>query len=210
MSPISVPSAVIQRRPASRSPSSSPSSATSSAPRAMVGGWIDGRQHDVVGVRRPTGLAGQRSGVALLPRPAEFAGGRAVEASNEAARITRSPRLPARTETGAGVRRVPRWDVRSDAHPPRRDTDRDSPARNAPLRVPHPSLDADHRRGLLNRADDRGAPAPRSSGRRRRRRDASHPYAGDAHPGQTTGQGSKAFGAGWYVLRPTGKKIDND
>jgi predicted lipoprotein with Yx(FWY)xxD motif len=42
---------------------------------------------------------------------------------------------------------------------------------------------------------------------------AHHPlyrYAGDARPGQTTGQGSKAFGAGWYVLRPTGKKIDND
>jgi predicted lipoprotein with Yx(FWY)xxD motif len=42
---------------------------------------------------------------------------------------------------------------------------------------------------------------------------AHHPlyrYVGDTHPGQTTGQGSKAFGAGWYVLRPTGKKIDND
>ena len=42
---------------------------------------------------------------------------------------------------------------------------------------------------------------------------AHHPlyrYAGDAHPGQTAGQGSKAFDAGWYVLRPTGKKIDND
>ena len=42
---------------------------------------------------------------------------------------------------------------------------------------------------------------------------AHHPlyrYVGDSHPGQTTGQGSKAFGAGWYVVRPTGKKIDND
>jgi hypothetical protein len=27
-------------------------------------------------------------------------------------------------------------------------------------------------------------------------------------PGQTKGQGSKAFGSSWYVLAPSGKKID--
>ncbi|MCU7826527.1 hypothetical protein [Kitasatospora sp. DSM 101779] len=35
-------------------------------------------------------------------------------------------------------------------------------------------------------------------------------YAGDHKPGDTTGEGSKAFGAGWYVLNPSGNKIDND
>jgi predicted lipoprotein with Yx(FWY)xxD motif len=32
----------------------------------------------------------------------------------------------------------------------------------------------------------------------------------DSAPGDTNGQGSKAFGAGWYVVKPSGKKIDND
>jgi predicted lipoprotein with Yx(FWY)xxD motif len=35
-------------------------------------------------------------------------------------------------------------------------------------------------------------------------------YGGDAKAGQTTGQGSNAFGGAWYVLSPAGKKIDND
>jgi predicted lipoprotein with Yx(FWY)xxD motif len=35
-------------------------------------------------------------------------------------------------------------------------------------------------------------------------------YAADQKPGDTTGQGLKQFGAGWYVLSTTGKKIDND
>ena len=35
-------------------------------------------------------------------------------------------------------------------------------------------------------------------------------YAGDQSPGDTNGQGVKGFGAPWYVLSPTGKKIDND
>ncbi len=35
-------------------------------------------------------------------------------------------------------------------------------------------------------------------------------YAEDEQPGQTKGQGSKEFGAGWYVLTAKGKKIDDD
>ncbi|MFD0526408.1 hypothetical protein ACFQ1I_02685 [Kitasatospora arboriphila] len=35
-------------------------------------------------------------------------------------------------------------------------------------------------------------------------------YAGDHKPGDTTGEGSKAFGASWYVLDASGNKIDND
>jgi predicted lipoprotein with Yx(FWY)xxD motif len=41
---------------------------------------------------------------------------------------------------------------------------------------------------------------------------AGHPlyrYSLDKQPGQTKGEGSKAFGAEWYVLSPAGKKIDN-
>ena len=34
-------------------------------------------------------------------------------------------------------------------------------------------------------------------------------FAGDKHSGQAKGEGSKAFGASWYVLNPHGKKIDN-
>jgi predicted lipoprotein with Yx(FWY)xxD motif len=40
---------------------------------------------------------------------------------------------------------------------------------------------------------------------------AGHPlyrYAGDSKAGQTNGEGSKAFGAAWYVLAPNGHKID--
>jgi predicted lipoprotein with Yx(FWY)xxD motif len=33
-------------------------------------------------------------------------------------------------------------------------------------------------------------------------------FAGDSASGEAKGEGSKAFGAGWYVLAPTGKKID--
>jgi predicted lipoprotein with Yx(FWY)xxD motif len=42
---------------------------------------------------------------------------------------------------------------------------------------------------------------------------AGHPlyrFAGDKKPGQVKGEGSKAFGASWCVLTPTGKKIDRD
>ena len=35
-------------------------------------------------------------------------------------------------------------------------------------------------------------------------------YAGDQKPGATAGQGLNQFGAKWYVLAPTGNKIDND
>jgi predicted lipoprotein with Yx(FWY)xxD motif len=35
-------------------------------------------------------------------------------------------------------------------------------------------------------------------------------FAHDGDAGDAYGQGSKAFGAGWYVLSPSGKKIDND
>jgi predicted lipoprotein with Yx(FWY)xxD motif len=33
-------------------------------------------------------------------------------------------------------------------------------------------------------------------------------YDDDHKPGQTEGQGSRAFGAEWYILSPSGKKID--
>ena len=35
-------------------------------------------------------------------------------------------------------------------------------------------------------------------------------YVPDKKPGQTTGEGSKLFGAGWYALTPTGIVIDRD
>jgi predicted lipoprotein with Yx(FWY)xxD motif len=41
---------------------------------------------------------------------------------------------------------------------------------------------------------------------------AGHPlytYAGDAKPGDATGQGLDQFGAEWYVLTPRGRKVDN-
>jgi predicted lipoprotein with Yx(FWY)xxD motif len=41
---------------------------------------------------------------------------------------------------------------------------------------------------------------------------AGHPlytYAGDAKAGDTRGQGLDQFGAEWYVLAPSGHKIDN-
>jgi predicted lipoprotein with Yx(FWY)xxD motif len=34
-------------------------------------------------------------------------------------------------------------------------------------------------------------------------------YVGDQKPGDTKGQGLNQFGAGWYVLAPTGNKIDH-
>jgi predicted lipoprotein with Yx(FWY)xxD motif len=42
---------------------------------------------------------------------------------------------------------------------------------------------------------------------------AGHPlytYAGDAKPGDLKGQGLDQFGAKWYVLAPSGRKIDSD
>jgi predicted lipoprotein with Yx(FWY)xxD motif len=42
---------------------------------------------------------------------------------------------------------------------------------------------------------------------------AGHPlylYVGDTKPGQTNGEGSQEFGAGWDVLSPSGKKIEDD
>jgi predicted lipoprotein with Yx(FWY)xxD motif len=35
-------------------------------------------------------------------------------------------------------------------------------------------------------------------------------YAGDTATGDTNGQGLNDFGAGWYVLTPSGNKIDSD
>ncbi len=35
-------------------------------------------------------------------------------------------------------------------------------------------------------------------------------YDDDKDSGDAYGQGSKAFGAGWYVLKPSGEKIDED
>ena len=42
---------------------------------------------------------------------------------------------------------------------------------------------------------------------------AGHPlyvFSGDSGRGQTNGEGLKDFGASWYVLAPSGKKIDRD
>ena len=42
---------------------------------------------------------------------------------------------------------------------------------------------------------------------------AGHPlyfFSGDAQRGQTNGEGLKDFGASWYVLAPSGTKIDRD
>jgi predicted lipoprotein with Yx(FWY)xxD motif len=42
---------------------------------------------------------------------------------------------------------------------------------------------------------------------------AGHPlyrYIGDSKAGQTNGEGSQEFGAGWDVLSPSGKKIESD
>jgi predicted lipoprotein with Yx(FWY)xxD motif len=42
---------------------------------------------------------------------------------------------------------------------------------------------------------------------------SGHPlyvYVGDSKPGQTNGEGSQEFGAGWDVLAPSGKKIEGD
>lgn len=42
---------------------------------------------------------------------------------------------------------------------------------------------------------------------------AGHPlylFSGDSRRGQTNGEGLTDFGAGWYVLTPSGKKIDRD
>jgi predicted lipoprotein with Yx(FWY)xxD motif len=42
---------------------------------------------------------------------------------------------------------------------------------------------------------------------------AGHPlylFAGDTKRNQTNGEGLRDFGAGWYVLAPSGQKIDSD
>jgi predicted lipoprotein with Yx(FWY)xxD motif len=42
---------------------------------------------------------------------------------------------------------------------------------------------------------------------------AGHPlylFSGDTKRGQTNGEGLHDFGAGWYALTPSGKKIDRD
>lgn len=33
-------------------------------------------------------------------------------------------------------------------------------------------------------------------------------YVGDTQPGQTTGQGSRAFGAAWFVVSPAGAEVE--
>ena len=35
-------------------------------------------------------------------------------------------------------------------------------------------------------------------------------FIGDKAPGQTTGEGLKAFGAEWYVLSASGKKVEKE
>jgi hypothetical protein len=39
---------------------------------------------------------------------------------------------------------------------------------------------------------------------------ALYTYAGDTGSGQTNGEGLDQFGAEWYVVSPTGQKIEND
>jgi predicted lipoprotein with Yx(FWY)xxD motif len=39
---------------------------------------------------------------------------------------------------------------------------------------------------------------------------ALYRYVGDTRPGQTNGEGSQEFGAGWDALSPAGKKIERD
>ena len=39
---------------------------------------------------------------------------------------------------------------------------------------------------------------------------AARDHQGDTGAGMVKGQGSKEFGAGWYVLNAKGSKIDND
>ena len=42
---------------------------------------------------------------------------------------------------------------------------------------------------------------------------AGHPlylFSGDARRGQTNGEGLKDFGAAWYALMSSGKKMDRD
>jgi predicted lipoprotein with Yx(FWY)xxD motif len=42
---------------------------------------------------------------------------------------------------------------------------------------------------------------------------AGHPlywFSGDSAPGDVNGEGSTAFGAGWYVVSPNGQKVDSD
>jgi predicted lipoprotein with Yx(FWY)xxD motif len=42
---------------------------------------------------------------------------------------------------------------------------------------------------------------------------AGHPFyrfLEDGKPGQTKGKGSQAFGAGWDLLSPAGRKIESD
>ena len=61
-------------------------------------------------------------------------------------RLHPSPQRPAGADPGAGVRGVPRRGLRRDAGAGRgHGDDRTAAAGNPPLRVPHPSLDADHR-----------------------------------------------------------------
>jgi len=53
----------------------------------------------------------------------------------------------------------------------------------------------------------------RRSGGARQVTYAGHPlylFSGDTRRGQTSGEGLADFGAGWYALTPSGKKIDRD
>ena len=74
---------------------------------------------------------------------------------------------------------------------------------------PYRDRDRTHRRGALRGQARHHRPARR----RATGHHGGHPlyrYAGDAHPGATTGQGLNQFGGKWYVLNAAGVKIDND
>src|SRR6266536_3110870 len=125
--------------------------------RARRGHVREGRNHDVLGVRGTAPRAGSRPRLALRarappPRRRRHAGG--PQPRRRGPHVHRGRRLrrrlhrrrqrPARADTGAGVRGVPRRGLCGDDGFARRHRDDVTAfAGNPPLRVPHPSLDAD-------------------------------------------------------------------
>jgi Secreted repeat of unknown function len=65
-------------------------------------------------------------------------------------------------------------------------------------------------------SEDPDTPRSRSGSHRRDAREASnnkHPlyrFLNDKKPGAVAGEGSKAFGAEWYVVGTNGKKIEKE
>ena len=157
--------------------------------------------------------------IALGLLPAAVAIGRSPAAAPARIRARRAPRPHARRHAATALGR----------HRPHH-------ARHRPRRRPRPHAlpvreGQGRRQQLLRRLREHLAAADRRKGRRRtglRRRQARHhathdgtteityaghplyTYAGDAKPGDVKGQGLDQFGAEWYVLAPSGRKIDSD